>query len=191
MFYYEEVFRSFNKAKVDYVVLGGVAAVLYGVHRTTMDLDILVDMTSSNIDKFWNLLHKMGYRPKVAVTVEDFKKEENRKFWQKAKNMPFFAKYLSCLASQGYPPKLNTKVIQRRWMEVFSFIHPKDNFKIIDILIKDYLQYNQVKKEFIRLGRIKVPVLSLAQLKKLKKIAGRNKDLADLDDLRRLEKLTQ
>ena len=101
MFYYEEVFRFFNKAKVDYVVLGGVAAVLYGVHRTMMDLDILIEMTSSNIDKFWNILHKMGYRPKVAVTIEDFKKEENRKFWQKAKNMPFFAKYLSCLASRA------------------------------------------------------------------------------------------
>ena len=191
MFYYEEVFRSFNKAKVDYVVLGGVAAVLYGVHRTTMDLDILIDMTSSNIDKFWNILHKMGYRPKVAVTVEDFKKEENRKFWQKERNMPFFAKYLLCLASPGYPPKLNTKVIQRRRMQVFSFVHPKDNLKMIDIFLKDNLKYNQVKKEFIRLGRIKVPVLSMAQLKKLKKIAGRNKDLADLDDLRRLEKLTQ
>lgn len=37
--YYEDVFRGFQKHKVKYVVVGGVAVVLHGVVRLTADLD--------------------------------------------------------------------------------------------------------------------------------------------------------
>ena len=39
----QEVFASFQKHDVKYVVIGGVAAVLYGVPRATFDLDILIE----------------------------------------------------------------------------------------------------------------------------------------------------
>lgn len=161
MFYYEEVFEALNKVKVDYVVLGGVAVILYGVHRTTMDLDIMIKMSPENIDRLFLTLKKIGYIPKVPVTAEDFKKEENRKRWQKEKNM-----------------------------EVFSFIHLKDSLKIVDIFIKDYIKYEQVKKKFIKVDRQKIPVIDIQQLNKLKKIAGRPKDLVDLDELKRLKRMT-
>ncbi len=161
MFYYEEVFSALNKAKVDYVVFGGVAVILYGVHRTTMDLDIMIKMSPENIDKLFLTLKKIGYIPKVPVTAEDFKKEENRKRWQKEKNM-----------------------------EVFSFVHLKDSLKIVDIFIKDYIKYEQVKKKFIKVDRQRIPVIDMRQLNKLKKIAGRPKDIVDLDELKRLKRMT-
>jgi hypothetical protein len=37
----QSVFASFQKNEVKYVVIGGVAAVLYGVPRATFDLDVL------------------------------------------------------------------------------------------------------------------------------------------------------
>ena len=161
MFYYEEVFSALNKAKVDYVVLGGVAVILYGVHRTTMDLDIMIKMSSENIDKLFLTLERIGYVPKVPVTAEDFKKEENRIRWQKEKNM-----------------------------EVFSFVHRKDSLKLVDIFIKDYIKYEQVKKKFIKVDRQRIPVIDMQQLNKLKKIAGRPKDLVDLEELNRLKRIT-
>ena len=40
-----DVFASFQKHQVKYVVIGGVAAVLHGVPRATFDLDILIAAT--------------------------------------------------------------------------------------------------------------------------------------------------
>jgi len=43
------VFSSLEKHKVRYLVIGGIAAVLYGVPRATFDLDILIEATEDLI----------------------------------------------------------------------------------------------------------------------------------------------
>ncbi|HRO90856.1 MAG TPA: nucleotidyltransferase [Promineifilum sp.] len=42
------VFSSFQKHEVRYLVIGGIAAVLYGVPRATFDLDVLIEATPDN-----------------------------------------------------------------------------------------------------------------------------------------------
>jgi hypothetical protein len=39
---YEKVFKALNKARVKYVIAGGVAVVLHGFMRLTNDLDLIV-----------------------------------------------------------------------------------------------------------------------------------------------------
>ena len=39
----QAVFESFEAHGVEYVVIGGIAAVLHGVPRATFDLDILIE----------------------------------------------------------------------------------------------------------------------------------------------------
>ena len=39
----QDVFRSFQEHDVKYVVIGGIASILYGVPRATFDLDILIE----------------------------------------------------------------------------------------------------------------------------------------------------
>lgn len=46
-----EVFASFERHEVRYVVIGGVAAVLHGVPRATFDVDILIDPTEENAER--------------------------------------------------------------------------------------------------------------------------------------------
>lgn len=46
-----EVFASFQKHKVKYLVIGGIAAVLHGVPRATFDLDILIEATEDNAQR--------------------------------------------------------------------------------------------------------------------------------------------
>lgn len=46
-----EVFASFHKHKVKYLVIGGIAAVLHGVPRATFDLDILIEATEDNAQR--------------------------------------------------------------------------------------------------------------------------------------------
>lgn len=51
MIFYEEIFRAFQKQKVKYVVVGGIAVNLLGAMRSTADLDILVKMSDDNLRK--------------------------------------------------------------------------------------------------------------------------------------------
>ena len=52
----KDVFTSFQKHKVKYVVIGGIAAVLHGVPRATFDLDILIEATPENAQRLLDAL---------------------------------------------------------------------------------------------------------------------------------------
>ena len=48
---FRDVFKSFQNRDVKYVVIGGIAAILYGVPRNTVDLDILIEATEANAEQ--------------------------------------------------------------------------------------------------------------------------------------------
>jgi hypothetical protein len=50
------VFASFQKHNVKYVVIGGIASILYGVPRATFDLDILIETTPDNAQRLLDAL---------------------------------------------------------------------------------------------------------------------------------------
>ncbi len=52
----QDVFASFEKHKVRYLVIGGIAAILYGVPRATFDLDILIEASPDNAQKLLDAL---------------------------------------------------------------------------------------------------------------------------------------
>ncbi len=51
-----DVFASFEKYEVRYVIIGGIAAILYGVPRATFDLDILIEVSPDNAQKLLDAL---------------------------------------------------------------------------------------------------------------------------------------
>jgi len=51
---FQDVFKYFQKNEVRYLVIGGIASVLYGVPRATFDLDILIDPTIENAQNLLN-----------------------------------------------------------------------------------------------------------------------------------------
>ena len=52
----KDVFASFQKHDVKYVVIGGIASVLYGVPRATFDLDILIKADLQNARRLLDAL---------------------------------------------------------------------------------------------------------------------------------------
>jgi len=56
----KDVFKSFQKHDVHYVVLGGIAAVLYGVPRATFDLDILIEASRDNARRLLEAMLEAG-----------------------------------------------------------------------------------------------------------------------------------
>ncbi len=67
----QDVFRSFQKHNVKYVVIGGIASTLYGVPRATFDLDILIEATAENAKRLLDALLDSGLGTASLTTSED------------------------------------------------------------------------------------------------------------------------
>lgn len=162
--FYEEVFKTLNKYKVKYVVSGGVAVVLHGVVRLTIDVDLYVKLSESNLVRFVSALESLGYRPKAPVKGMDFVNPINREKWKREKEM-----------------------------KVFTFIHLKKPRELIDVFIEEIIDYNKVDSEkvVIKVNNLKIPIMSINHLKILKKMAGREQDLSDIKALDAVQRLRE
>ncbi len=67
----QDVFRSFQSHDVRYVVIGGIAAVLYGVPRATFDVDILIDPTLENAERLLGALCESNIGTASLISSED------------------------------------------------------------------------------------------------------------------------
>src|ERR1700745_1851438 len=75
-----EILCTLQDRGVDFVVAGGVAAVLHGVERMTLDLDIAVSLDSHNLKRFLLTLDelRLGTRGTIAADtiLDDARVEE-------------------------------------------------------------------------------------------------------------------
>lgn len=159
---YEDIFRKLNKENIRYLLIGGVAVILYGVPRATGDVDIMLSMSSENILKFVKSMGEFGYKPKVPVKPEEFADPVKRKEWQEQKNM-----------------------------KVFSFQHPDDLFMVVDVMINNPIDFENAykKRKVISKWGTEISVVPKEDLIKLKQIAGRDQDLSDIALLKKGEEL--
>ena len=67
----QSVFASFQKNDVKYVVIGGIAAVLYGVPRATFDLDMLIQATPDNVERLLRAMTEAGLATASLTTVDE------------------------------------------------------------------------------------------------------------------------
>ena len=63
--FYEREIKGINKSRIRYLVVGGVAVNLYGLHRLTRDLDLMIDLSKNNFDEFIKIMDRLDYRTKV------------------------------------------------------------------------------------------------------------------------------
>lgn len=54
-----DLLRSLVEAEIDFIIVGGVAAVLEGAPISTFDLDLVYATTSENVDRLSRLLEKL------------------------------------------------------------------------------------------------------------------------------------
>lgn len=62
------VFASLQSHNVNYVVMGGIAAILHGVPRATFDLDILIEATEDNTERLLTALLDAGIGTADLIT---------------------------------------------------------------------------------------------------------------------------
>jgi hypothetical protein len=145
------------------VLVGGFAVNLLGSMRSTADLDILVEMSDSNLGKIVKILKKYGYRVKQAVDPMKIADKEMRKDW-----------------------------IENKRMKAFNF-YKEDELKEVDIIIESPVSFEEARKSSIRIkiDNLVLPVISINKLIKMKKKTGRTIDKLDIEELKKIKKLRE
>ncbi len=72
----QSVFASFQKNDVKYVIIGGIAAVLYGVPRATFDLDVLIEPTRQNAERLLRAMIEAGLGTAALTSANDVLSKE-------------------------------------------------------------------------------------------------------------------
>jgi len=158
---FKKLFSSLNKESVRYMVAGGIAVNLYGIERATADIDIVVNLEKRNLSKFIRVAKKLGLKPKVPVTLNDFTDSEKRKSW-----------------------------IVDKGMMVFSLYDTKNPFFLIDIFVEVPFDFDEVYKQRkrIKFEDTIIPVVPIKTLIEMKKKSGRPQDRADVFYLKNFSK---
>ena len=160
MILYEEILREFQKQKVKYVLVGGIAVNLLGFLRSTADMDILVEMSDENLRKVVSILKKEGYRVKQPVDPMGIADEHTRHDW-----------------------------IRHKHMKAFNF-YKEDELKEVDIIIESPVSFTEAKKSALRIkiDDTLLPVISIDNLIKMKRNTGRGVDKFDIEELKKIKK---
>lgn len=161
MIIYEKILREFNREKVKYVLVGGIAFNLLGGLRSTSDLDLLVEMSDKNLAKVVKVLKKRGYYVKQPVDPMGIADKKIREDW-----------------------------INNKHMKSFNF-YKEDGLKEVDLIIESPVSFKKAKKTVIKVnfGDITLPVISIDNLIRMKKVSNREIDRIDIKDLKKIKEL--
>ncbi len=161
MILYGEILRAFQKQKVKYVLVGGIAVNLLGSLRSTADMDIVVKMSNDNLRKVVSILKKKGYHVKQPVDPMGIADKKIRHDW-----------------------------IHNKHMKAFNF-YKEDELKEVDIIIESPVSYEEARNDAlkIKVEGITLPVISIDNLIKMKKNTGRSVDKFDIEELKRIKRI--
>ena len=81
----QDLFACLEKHNVRYLVIGGIASILYGVPRTTFDLDILIDPDIDNIKNMLDAFVEAGMGTALLTTPEKIRDTEITIFQDKVR----------------------------------------------------------------------------------------------------------
>jgi hypothetical protein len=159
----KEILISLANHKVDFIVAGGVAVVLHGVERLTLDLDIAVKMTQENLSRFLQAMKSASLVPRVPVDAESLK-----------------------------DPAILEKMVQEKGALVFTFIDKDQSVRQVDVFLTKEMSYEKLSLDSVKitLSGKKIEIASLDCLLEMKRAIGQPRE-KDLSDIRELQSLKQ
>lgn len=158
---YQEVFKKLNKHKVEYLVIGGIAANLQGFSRLTMDLDIMLKPERENFARLFAAMKEIGFKQVTPVKLDDMRFEEGQ-----------------------------VKVAHWKGV-IIVFRNPKDELERVDVFIKNPMDFDKAYKrhEKRKVSTTRVHVAHIDDLIALKELSGREKDWRDIGYLKLAKKM--
>ena len=150
-----KILKELVAGRVDFILGGGVACVLHGVERVTMDVDVAIYMDPMNWDRLIQVMNKMGLVPRAPVRPET-------------------------LAD----PKVRQAMVEEKQALVFTFVNPDEPILQLDVFLRPELSYEALKPhaQTMDIGGLSLQVISPGKLLALKKRIqpARQKDLLDI-----------
>lgn len=156
----EAVLEALNRAKVRYLLVGGVAVVLHGYLRTTADLDLVIQLERENVLRGVAALRDLQYRPRAPVPAEALADRVERERW-----------------------------VREKGLAVFSLWSPAHPTLEIDVLVAEPFDFEAVYARAIRvpLEKTEATVIGLEDLIAVKRRIARPRDLEDIAALESLK----
>ena len=159
----ESLFRQLNERGGRYVLVGGLAVVLHGHLRATGDVDLVVDLSTDQVDRTLDALQAAGFQPYVPVPPSDFADPAKRAAWVRDKGMIVFS------------------------------LRPASGVPLVDLFLEHPIPFDQLwaRSVVVELRGVPVRIASIPDLIALKRMAGRPEDLADVAALAEIERLRE
>ena len=157
-----EILFALTDAEVEFIVGGGVAAVLHGVERVTLDIDLALDMEPANVEKFLQVMNKLGLQPRVPVPARDLMSHEAVR-----------------------------RMISQKEAMVFSFVDFNRPLRHVDIFLQGNLSFEELSRgaRKIEIERRTIKIMGIGKLLEVKRAITplRDKDLIDIKQLEKLQ----
>ena len=64
-----KIIDSFNKNKLDYVLVGGAALVVHGIPRGTLDIDVYIVAKAETVNKLFKITEALGLKSKQRAIL--------------------------------------------------------------------------------------------------------------------------
>ncbi len=146
---------------VSFVVAGGVALVLHGVERVTLDLDVAVRWEPENLRGFLEVVDALGLKPRAPVAAGDL-----------------------------LDPRKVAAMIEEKEAFVFTFVDPSLPLRQVDVFLREDHSFERLSTdaETVSLWGRSFRVVSKRRLLALKRgiQPPRPKDKFDIEELERL-----
>lgn len=161
--FFGDVLEDLRSSGLAFIVCGGVAAILHGVERTTLDIDLSVSLAPENISLLITALENVGLQPRLPVNPHMLGE-----------------------------PRFVKSMLEEKQAMVFTFFHPRNPYLHLDIFIKPELSYEILIpfSEEIPFRNASLRVLTAEKLLELKEGINppRPKDKMDIEILNQLVK---
>ena len=153
--------QALSSDSVEFVVVGGMAVQLHGYMRMTYDIDLVLAMSDSNLERFIEVAKHFGLTPVIPVPIDSLKNSALLEQWHREKGMLAFA-----LREPG----------------VGGFV--------VDVLVRPDVSYEALAAQAVQ-GQMfshSVRIASIDHLLEMKRIANRPKDQLDIVALDKIKR---
>ena len=157
-----ELMTDLAHGGVRFVVAGGVAVVLHGVERTTLDLDLALEETPENLERFLQFAAAAGLMPRAPIPA----------------SVLLDRAALDRLVAEKGARVLTFQHPDRPWLQLDVFLTPESSYRsLIDTATP------------VTLSGMTVHVVSARQLIQMKRAIQppRDKDIADIAALEKIQ----
>ncbi len=149
---------ALQRARVRYLIVGGLAVNAHGYLRFTKDVDVVVQLVPRNIESAFAALASLGYRPLVSVSASQFADAPTREGW-----------------------------IRDKGMQVLQFWSDVHRETPVDMFVQEPFDFEDEYRRSLAkpFGRIDVRFVSIPTLIRMKQLADRPQDRIDIEYLRK------